>query len=97
MHCITCVSKHNWFIPLKVDILLDEAVFGDQILELILADIIVINAMLLSRSRTPRCVGDGKGKGVRVASEEKLAERTLTDPRRAGNYERASIRWYARS
>lgn len=49
---------------------LDEFVLRDQLLESILSDVVVVDAVLLAGARAARRVGDGERKGARVPLEE---------------------------
>lgn len=58
--------------------MLDEAVVGDQLFELLVADEVVVDGVLLPRARGPRRVADGECEGVRVLREEHLEQRALS-------------------
>lgn len=58
---------------------LDEAVRSDQGLEVVVADEVVVDGVLLARAGGPRRVADGEGEGVRVLREEHLEQRALAD------------------
>lgn len=58
---------------------LDEAVRGDQRLEVGVADEVVVDGVLLALAGRPRRVADGEGEGVRVLREEHLEQSALAD------------------
>ena len=72
-------------------ILLDEFVLRDQILELILADVVVVDTVLLAGAGATGSVGDRQGKGSWVLGEQRFVERALADAAGARDDDGAAI------
>lgn len=65
-------------VPAELGVL-DEAVLGDQVLELGVRHKVVVHGVLLARAGLARRVADGEGEGVRVALAEEVEECALSD------------------
>lgn len=70
---------------------LDETALGPQLLESLLGDIVVVDAILLAGSGAAGGVGDGKGEGIGVSLEHELEEGALADARGAGDDDGATV------
>lgn len=67
------------------NILLDESILGYQVEKGLLGDIVIMDAILLTRPGASCSVRDGESKGIGVTFEEEVVESALTDPRGTGN------------
>ena len=72
-------------------ILLDEFVLCDQILELILADVVVVDTVLLAGAGATGSVRDRQGKGSWVLGEQRFVERALADAAGARDDDGAAV------
>ena len=72
-------------------ILIDEFVLRDQILELVLADVVVVDAVLLAGAGAPGSVGDGESKDSRVLGKQRFVERALADAAGARDDDGAAV------
>ena len=79
-------------VPSKLGVL-NEPIFGDQILKVLHLDVMVINAIGLPRSRTPGRVRNRESKNFGVTLEEHLIKSALANARRAGEDNWAVIWW----
>lgn len=70
---------------------LDEAVGGDEVLELGHLHVEVVDAVGLAGPRAPRGVRHGQGEGVGVRVEQAPDQRALADARGARDDERAAV------
>lgn len=65
--------------------MLDKAVLGNEVLEILHRHKVVVLAVLLAGARSARRVRDGEAKGVGVAFKEEVVEGALADARGAGD------------
>ena len=72
--------------------MLDEAVAGDEGLEILHGDEVVVHGVLLAGARGAGRVGDGEAEGLGVALEEAVVERALADARGPGDDDGTGIR-----
>lgn len=81
MRASTYAYLHHGSISSKLEwhLLLDKLVLGNQGLELLLGDVMVVHAVLLAGARRARRVRHGKGKCFRVTLEEHLDQGALSD------------------
>lgn len=70
---------------------LDETALGLQLLESLLGDIVVVNAILLARSGAAGGMRHGKSEGIGVSLEQELEEGALADARGAGDDDGATV------
>lgn len=64
--------------------MLDEAIFGDEILKVLGRHEVVVGTVDLTGPRASRGMRYGEGIGIWVALEEQVVERSFADPRRTG-------------
>ena len=72
-------------------ILLDEAIFRNQILKCLLRDIMVVDAVFLARPRSSCSMRHGKGKGFGFSREQKVDQGSLANTRGAGDDEGTAV------
>ena len=70
---------------------LDEAILGDEVLELGHGDVVVVYAILLALARGTGGVGDGEGEAVGVVLAQAVVESALADARGARDDNRAAV------
>jgi hypothetical protein len=74
-----------------LDLLLDEAILGDQIPKRILGDKVILNAIGLALTRVTGSMRHRKGEGIRVTAEEHLDQRALSDTARSRDDEWSAV------
>lgn len=80
-------------VPVAAELgVLDEAVAGDEGLEILHGDEVVVHGVLLAGARGAGRVGDGEAEGLGVALEEAVVERALADARGPGDDDGTGIR-----
>lgn len=75
-----------------LDLLLDEAILGDQIPKRILGDKVVLNAIGLALTRIASSMRHRKSEDIGVTAEEHLDQRALSDTARSRDDEGSTVR-----
>ena len=79
-------------VPVAAELsMLDEAVFGNEVLEVLHGDEVVVHTVLLPGARGACRVRYGESEAFRVPVEQHVVQCALADARRAGEHDRATI------